>query len=78
MRIDNIVILKGQKELKFETDVLKPNTLYRSIQLSEGAVTQILVYGIVFDKETFDASFKYASVRDKNKFNFIKINYVKN
>ena len=75
---NKIVILKGQKELKFDTDVFKPNTLYRSIQLSDNSVTQILVNGIVFDKESFEASFKTASVKDKNKFNFIKINYVKN
>ena len=59
MTSKNLVILKGNKEIPFKTDVLKPNTNYRCIEIEEATTKQFMVYGIVFDEKTFNKMFKY-------------------
>ena len=59
IRKNGVVILRGSKPLKFDTDTLEPNTEYRSIELSSDGRKEILVYGIAFDGDEFNKLFKY-------------------
>jgi hypothetical protein len=56
----SLVVLRGDKELEFETDTMYPNTYYRSIQVTENDQEEYIVYGIKFDKAGFDKNFEYA------------------
>jgi hypothetical protein len=56
----SLVVLRGDKELEFQTDTMYPNTYYRSIQASENDYNEYIVYGIKFDQEGFDKNFEYA------------------
>jgi len=60
MNKTSLVVLRGDKELEFETDTMYPNTYYRSIQASENDVNEYIVYGIKFDQAGFDKNFEYA------------------
>lgn len=60
VRKHGVVVLRGSKPLKMETDTFEPNTEYRSIELScVGGDSQVLVYGVVFSGERFTKLFKY-------------------
>lgn len=63
MKKDSLVILKTTEPLILETDTLRPNKFYRCIELTENGKTEMLVYGCVFDKETFDKNFELAYER---------------
>ena len=54
-----LVVLRGDKALGFETDTMYPNKYYRCIQAEENGIEEYCVYGIIFDKETFEANFEY-------------------
>ena len=59
MKKDSLVILKGKTTLISEgtQTTFEPNKHYRCIELTEGKVSQFLVYGVVFDKDAFDSLF---------------------
>ena len=59
MKQDSLVILKGKATLISEASqtTFVPNKHYRCIELTEGGVSQFLVYGVVFDKDAFDSLF---------------------
>ena len=63
MREDNLVILRGFKPIEISNETYYPNKYYRSIALTEGDRTQILVFGKVFNKEHFDETFEFAHAR---------------
>ena len=54
-----------------ETTEFKPHKAYRCIELSEGNQTEMLVYGVVFNKEAFDLFFEYVLDRAKRHFEFL-------
>ena len=56
----NLVVLRGDKALEFQTDTMYPNTYYRCLKVEENDNEQYLVYGIVFDKTGFNENFEYA------------------
>lgn len=60
MKSENLVILKGDKPVTFETDILKPNIFYRCIDIGE---QEFMVYGIVFSAKKFMELFEYAHTR---------------
>ena len=57
---ENLVVLKGDKELVFKTDTMYPNKYYRCLKVAENDNVQYLVYGIVFDQKGFDENFEFA------------------
>jgi len=58
MRKENLVILKGKSTLISQCGTrIETNTQYRCIEISEGKVRQFLVYGIVFDENSFNELF---------------------
>lgn len=59
IRRNGLVVLRGSEPLKMKTDTFEPNKQYRSIELSNEGDREILVYGVVFDGETFEKTFKY-------------------
>jgi hypothetical protein len=63
MNKGNLVVLRGDKALEFETDTMYPNKYYRCLKLEENGIEQYMVYGIVFDKEGFEANFEFAYYR---------------
>jgi hypothetical protein len=71
----NLVVLRGDTALGFETDTMYPNTYYRSIQATENDHEEYIVYGIKFDKKTFEANFEYVYdkvIRDWERIGLIK------
>lgn len=46
-----------------ETTNFEPHTAYRCIELSEGDQSEMLVFGVVFNKEAFNDLFEYAHTR---------------
>ena len=60
MREDNLATLKGNVTLVSQCGTrIEPKKHYRCIALTEGDETQILVNGIVFDKDAFNELFLY-------------------
>lgn len=58
MKKENLVILKGKSTLISQCGTrIEPNTQYRCIEISEGKKKEFLVYGIVFDENTFNQLF---------------------
>lgn len=75
MNKTNLVVLRGDKELEFQTDTMYPNTYYRCLKIEESDNEEYLVYGIVFDKAGFELNFEYAYdrvMRDWKKIGLIK------
>ena len=71
----SLVVLRGDTALGFETDIMYPNTYYRSIQATENDHEEYIVYGIKFDKKTFEANFEYVYdkvIRDWESIGLIK------
>jgi len=60
MEKNSLVILRVSKVTEYQTDTLYPNKFYRCMKLTEGSVTEYMVYGIVFDEKTFNEMFEYA------------------
>lgn len=46
MNKTSLVVLRGDKELEFQTDTMYPNTYYRSIQASENDVNEYMVLSL--------------------------------
>ncbi len=65
IRKDNLVVLK-EGVSTFKTDAsqteFKPNTFYRSIELTNEDIRQILVFGVIFSTD-FDDIFELAQTR---------------
>ena len=59
MNKDNIVVLKGDKALEFQTDTMYPNTFYRCLEVAENNNKQYCIYGIIFDQVGFDKYFEF-------------------
>ena len=58
MKKENLVILKGKSTLISQCGTrIEPNTQYRCIEISEGTRKEFLVYGIVFDENSFNELF---------------------
>ena len=58
MKKENLVILKGKSTLISQCGTrIEPNTQYRCIEVSEGTRKEFLVYGIVFDENSFNELF---------------------
>lgn len=75
MKKDSLVVLRGFEKLYLQTDVFYPNRFYRSIEITENSEKQYLVYGIVFDEETFNAKFEYVHtkvIRDWEKIGLLE------
>ena len=60
MNKTNLVVLRSDKALEFQTDTMYPNTYYRSLQVTENDREEYIVYGIKFDKAGFDEYFELA------------------
>ena len=60
MNKTNLIVLRGDTALEFQTDTLYPNTYYRCLKVEENGIEEYLVYGIVFDKQGFDKNFELA------------------
>jgi len=60
MNKENLVVLKGDKALEFETDTMYPNKFYRCIKATENDNVQYCIYGIIFDQAGFDKNFEFA------------------
>lgn len=75
MNKTSLVVLRGDKVLEFQTYTMYPNRYYRCLQVSENDNAEYMVYGIVFDKATFEATFEYAYdriLRDWERIGLIK------
>ena len=75
MNKTSLVVLRGDKVLEFQTDTMYPNKYYRCLRVSENDNAEYMVYGIVFDKATFEATFEYAYdriMRDWERIGLIK------
>ncbi len=75
MNKTNLVVLRSDKALEFESDTLYPNTYYRSIQMVENDQEEYVVYGISFRKAWFEANFEFAYdriMRDWEKIGLLK------
>ena len=71
----NLIVLRGDTALEFQTDTLYPNTYYRCLKVEENDYEEYLVYGIIFDKEGFDKNFELAYdriMRDWERIGLIK------
>lgn len=60
MNKENLVVLRGDKALEFETEAMYPNRYYRCLKATENDSTQYCIYGIIFDQAGFDKNFEYA------------------
>lgn len=60
MNKDNLVVLKSDKQLEFQTDILYPNKYYRCLKVTENKNVEYLIYGIKFDQKGFDDNFEFA------------------
>ena len=75
MNKENLVVLRGDKALEFQTDTMYPNTYYRCLKATENDDTQYCIYGIIFDQAGFDKNFEYAYdriMRDWERIGLIK------
>lgn len=57
---NSLVVLKGNKALEFEGEAMYPNRYYRCLKAIENDREEYVVYGIRFNKETFEATFEFA------------------
>jgi hypothetical protein len=60
MNKENLVVLRGDKALEFEGEAMYPNQYYRCLKATENDREEYFVYGIKFDKATFDTNFEFA------------------
>jgi hypothetical protein len=75
MKKDNLVILRSDKALEFETDTMYPNRYYRCLKVIENDREEYIVYGIKFDKAGFENAFEFAYdriMRDWERIGLIK------
>ena len=77
MQAKDLVVLKVSENVMFETETFRTNINYRCCRLTENNVTQYLVFGIVFDEETFNRLFETTHermIRDFTEMGLIKSN----
>jgi hypothetical protein len=65
----DLVVLKNQDCVMFDTETFRPNINYRCIKLENKDTVEYLVYGIVFDSETFDRLFETTHEKMMRDFN---------
>lgn len=73
MKKENLVILKGTEKQEFNTGNILPNKHYRCISITDNGITQYLVYGFVFDEETYNRLFELSHTRVMRDFKTLGI-----
>jgi len=63
MNKEDLVVLKGNIVVTFESDSFKPHTHYRCIKITENNISQYMVYGIIFDEVKFNELFEFSQIR---------------